>query len=156
MNVTQPPRGVFAARVSDVGKLRFADAEERCLERWIMSLRGLTVDVTVLEHEETRSTRANAYYWACVIAKACEHTGDEPEDFHDEMCARFLTRRQITITDYATGAAEQVVIPGRSSKLPIANFYHFVEQVRQFIGEFLGVTTEDPDPEYWSKRRHVA
>ena len=155
MNVTQPPRGVFAATISDVGKLSFADGERRCLDRWLQTLRGRAVDVTVVEHEATRSTRANAYYWACVVAPACAHTGDEPEDFHDEMCARFLTRRQITVTDYATGAAEEIVIPGRSSKLPISDFYHFVEQVRQFIGEFLGVTTDDPDPAYWSKR-HVA
>ena len=29
MNVTQPPRGVFAATVSDVGKLSFTDGERR-------------------------------------------------------------------------------------------------------------------------------
>lgn len=118
----------------------------------LRTLAGKKVCIDIVEHEDTRSVQANNYYWSCVVAPAIEVNGDTDEDFHDEMCLRFLTRRQVEILDYETGEAVQVTIPGRSSRLKIHDFYQFVEQVRKFVGEFLGVTTEDPDPDYWRKR----
>lgn len=110
---------------------------------------GKAVDITVALHATNRSARANRYYWGVVVALATDHNGDTPEDFHDEMCARFLSRRRITIVDTATGEAVEVAVPRRSSGLSIGDFYRFVEQVRQFCAEFLGVETPDPDPSYW-------
>lgn len=114
---------------------------------------GTRVDVTVENHDATRSGRANAFYWSTVVKLACEHTGYDPDEFHDEMCARFLTRRQIEIVDRQTGEAEIVTVPGRSSKLSVADFYAFVERVRRFLAEELGVSTPDPDPAHWRKER---
>ena len=31
-------------------------------------------------------------------------------------------------------------------------FFYFVEDVREFALTWMGVKTEDPDPEYWRKR----
>lgn len=119
------------------------------LLRRLKPFAGKAVDIDVTLHAKTRSAQANRYYHGVVVALATDHTGMSPEDFHDEMCARFLTTRRITIVDTATGEAVEVAVPRRSSGLSIGDFYRFVEQVRQFCAEFLGVETPDPDPSYW-------
>jgi hypothetical protein len=131
------------------------DAQEAArLSAYLRTLpAGRVVTVAV---SDKRSDRASAYYWGVVVKLASEHTGMEPEDLHDEFCARFLTRRQIEVVDYATGEAEQVTVPGRSSSLSVRDFYEFVERVRQFLAEHLDVVTPDPDPSYWRKRAENA
>jgi hypothetical protein len=150
--MTISPLDSIPGTVTDAGKLVFQPSDRARLSGVLRGLRGTRVDVLVVEHRDTRSGKANAYYWSTVVKLATAYTGDTPEDFHDEMCARFLTRRRIEVLDYATGAATEIVIPGRSSKLKIGDFYTFVEQVRLFCAEFLEVSTPDPDPEYWRKR----
>lgn len=110
---------------------------------------GRVVTVTV---SDKRSDRANAYYWGHVVTLACDDIGMDADDFHDEMCARFLSRRQIEIVDRQTGEAEIVTVPGRSSTLSVRDFYEFVERVRRFLAEELDVVTDDPDPAYWRKK----
>jgi len=150
--MTISPLDGIPGTVTDAGRLVLAPADRARLSGVLRGLRGKRVDVTVAEHAASRSARANAYYWGVVVKLATAHTGDTPEDFHDEMCARFLTRRRIEIVDYATGEAEELTIPGRSSKLTISDFYTFVEQVRLFCAQFLDVATPDPDPAFWRKR----
>lgn len=151
MKVERPKPGIFQADTVN-GRLRFDADNRRGLDMWLLTLDGKRVDVMVCEHEDTRSVQSNAYYWRCVVGPCVALNGDTPDDFHDEMCLRFLTRREIEFVDYQTGEAVQVVVPGRSSKLKIHDFYLFVENVRKFAAEFLGVVTEDPDPLYWQKR----
>ena len=138
--------------VNAAGRLVLGPANRARLVALFRSFRGEVVDLAVTKHADTRSARANAYYWGVVVKLATAHTGDTAEDFHDEMCARFLARRRIEIVNYQTGEAEEVVIPGRSSRLAVGDFYTFVEQVRQFCAEFLGVVTPDPDPAYWRRQ----
>lgn len=145
-----PP--ALTAFVDDTGHFVWTDAEKRAYWARIKQLRGQRITFDFQPEHATRSTQANAYYWGVVVQLATAHTGDEPEDFHDEMCARFLARRRIDVIDHETGEAVEVVIPGRSSRLSIGDFYAFVERVRLFCGEFLGVETPDPDVTYWRQR----
>lgn len=105
--------------------------------------------------EETRSARASNYYWAVVLKMAAEHTGQLADDIHDVMCQMFLPdeHKQVEFFNRLTGDKLTVdVDKRRSSKLNRQQFYDFVEQVRVWMVEFLGVTTPDPDPEFWRKR----
>ena len=54
--------------------------------------------------------------------------------------------------DRAGDIVEEYDLAERSSTMNGKNFYDFVEQVRQFLAEFYGVVTEDPDPEFWRKK----
>ena len=150
--MTIEPLDGIPGTVTDAGKLVLEPSDRARLSGVLRGLRGQRVDVAVTLHQSSRSGRANAYYWSTVVKLATAHTGDTAQDFHDEMCARFLTRRRIDVLDYATGEATEITVPGRSSKLTISDFYTFVEQVRLFCAEFLGVATPDPDPDFWRKR----
>ncbi len=76
------------------------------------------------------------------------------EEFHDAMCEKFLENehKRVEFFNKMTGETLTVEIDGRrSSKLKAQPFFDFVELVRAFGRDWLGVITEDPDPEYWQK-----
>jgi hypothetical protein len=104
-----------------------------------------------------RSARANAYYWSCVLTPMSESSsaGDaSPEEIHDAMCEKFLPNEQKRVEFFNRLTGECLTVETdrrRSSKLTGEPFYQFVEQVRKFALEFMGVTTENPDPEYWRR-----
>lgn len=107
-----------------------------------------------------RSAKANAYYWSCVLTPMSEDSssGDaSAEDIHDAMCERFLPNETKRVAFFNRMTGEELTIETddgrRSSKLKGDDFYQFVEKVRKFALEFMGLTTQDPDPEYWRVRR---
>lgn len=150
---------VFLGDVTADGRMVLLPEEQEQRRAHLLSLAGKRVDVTVKEHKDTRSTRANAYYWSCVLTPMSEDSsaGDaSPEEIHDAMCERFLPneRKRVEFFNRMTGESLEIETDHhRTSKLTGAPFYDFVEQVRKFALEFMGVVTEDPDPEYWRHRK---
>ena len=120
--------------------------------------RGRVVFSMKAAGKQTRSQRANRYYWGQVLTPMSKEgsEGDQtPEEIHDAMCSMFLPdeRKRVEFFNRMTGEQMEVEIdPRRTSKLSGDEFYTFVEQVRKFAAEFMGVVTEDPDPNYWRKR----
>jgi len=158
MRIQRPAvRGLFLGRVSPDGRLHFTSDVRHDFDEWLNGLIGKAVDVEVHEHQDTRSIQANNYYWACVLTPVEEgNVGYTADEFHELMLEKFATRKQYALVNRTTGEAEEYVIPRRSSTMPISDFYKFVEQVRQFIAEFYGIATDDPDPDYWRKRQTEA
>jgi len=111
--------------------------------------------VTVTEEKLTRSQKANRYYWGVVLDLASLSCGQSVDDIHDAMCCKFLPdeRKRVDFVNTLTGEVESVQIdPRRSSKLNRMEFYDFVELVREWVRDFLGVDTPPPDQDYWRKR----
>lgn len=116
---------------------------------------SVVVKAKLASASSVRSQRANAYLWGHVYAEAAKHTGHSADDIHDAMCEKFLPneRKRVEFFSRMTGESLQIETDSRrSSKLAGNKFYDFVEEVRLFLLEFLGVETQDPDPEYWRKR----
>lgn len=154
---------LFSAVMSADGRvLSFASWErEKRMLAW-GEFAGQKVGVIVKPWKLLRSEQANAYYWNCVLLPMSEEGsgGDQsPEEIHDAMCAMFLDKEEqrVEFFNRMTGESLTVETDGRrSSKLDGERFYTFVEQVRKFALEFMGVRTEDPDPLYWRKRKAVS
>lgn len=147
---------VFPAAVDDDGKLVIDSQTRQRMAARAAAFKGRAVDIRLELHKDTRSQRANAYYWSCVLgemAKYCDHT---PEEIHEAMCVKFLPNETAQVEFFNRMTGECLTVDTtearRSSKLNGAPFYDFVERVRGFALEFLGVETQDPDPEYWRKR----
>lgn len=116
---------------------------------------GTEIEVRIRRHKATRSERANRYYWGVVLALLAKDQEMTPEEMHDAMCEQFLPneRKRIEFFSRMTGETLDVEIdPRRSSKLKGDEFFDFVERVRLWGLEFLGVVTPDPDQDYWRKR----
>lgn len=106
--------------------------------------------------EETRSLRASNYYWAVVIKAAVEHSGQPADDVHDFWCAKFIPSEQKHLQFFHKMTGEKIeadVDTRRSSKLNRAEFYDYVEACRQWLIDFLGVSTPDPDKSFWRKSK---
>jgi hypothetical protein len=120
---------------------------------------GTQIEIRIKRHKATRSERANRYLWGVVYKLLAKENEQTAEEFHDAMCAMFLPdeRKRVEFFNKLTGECLTVEIdPRRSSKLKGDEFYDFVERVRLWGLEFLGVVTPDPDPEWWRKREAKA
>lgn len=129
------------------GELRHGKLLVRSWERFATAFRRNKDGPVVIRVERvtaTRSQQANAYLWGVVYRLMAEETGHEPEDIHDDMCLRFLTKR-LTWVNEQTGEVEERDVPGRSRSLDVNEFYTFVEKVRLFAAEWLGLTIPDPE-----------
>ena len=146
---------VFSAVVGSDFVLHL-DPEEKALRRaHLEQFRNQRVSVEIKPWRSVRSRQANAYYWSCVLEPMAKDQEMTAEEVHDAMCARFLPNeaKRVEFFNKLTGEELAVYTDGkRSSKLAGNHFYDFVERVRLFALEFLGVRTEDPDQAYWRKR----
>lgn len=123
--------------------------------RQTQQLRGREVVVTVQPKSALRSIKANAYYWSVIVAAAAKESGQTESDIHSFWCEQFLPdeKKRLLFFNRLTGTRLQVNVDSRrTSKLSGTPFYDFVENCRLWLQEYLGVTTPDPDPEYWRKR----
>jgi hypothetical protein len=122
------------------------------------SFRGKELSISVQLRKYRRSQQANAYYWSCVVAAAAKESGQGEDSIHTFWCEQFLPseKKRLKFFSRLTGQALQVdVDPRRTSKLMGSPFYDYVENCRLWCQEWLGVTTPDPDPDYWRKRKAV-
>ena len=101
--------------------------------------------VLTLDTEDKRSSAANRYLWGPVYDQIHAYTGQDKEDIHDEMCARF-TAETISRIDPRSGEIVEFEVVRRTSGMKVRRFHKFVEDVKLFAQEFFGLTFEDaPD-----------
>lgn len=152
MNV-KVKKTVFTAASDTEG--RFPDEVRGQILAFLRRYPKVLLDVTFTAHDETRSAKANAYLWSTVYPLLAAENEQTEEEVHDAMCALFLPNetKRVEFFNKMTGECLAVdVDTRRSSKLTGGKFYDFVERVRLWGLEFLGVITPDPDKDYWRKR----
>lgn len=145
--------------VTEAGELKMFDRGH--MIRWIQSMQPGTYVVSLksVSAPKVRSIKANNYYWSQVLEPMSRENSDgdqSPEDIHDAMCEMFLPNepKRVEFFNRMTGEQIEIKTDGRrTSKQNPTEFYHFVEKVRKFALEFLGVVTEDPDPSYWQRSK---
>lgn len=102
--------------------------------------------LVVEDLKDTRSQRANRYYFGAVLRPLSEYTGSEVDELHEYFKQTLLAgeKKHIELAD-ENGEVRfmgdvQVV---STKKMTVSDFYRYVERVRQVCAE-LGVVTEDP------------
>lgn len=131
------------------GHVEYDRAGDRC--RYLMGLEGTRIEESFRKPKDQRSVRANSYLWV-VYGYIAEETGDSPEDVHEFMKAKFLGHRTIRLND-KRGAMEEQVVVGSSAALTSGDFYDYVEKVRLFAAEWLGLSIPDPAPGLLVRKR---
>lgn len=148
----------FRAWVDDAGHVRFADAAA-FRAHLVAHHAGQDVAIVVQSKAASRSLRANAYYHGVVLQAAVDESGNSAPVIHAFWCSQFLpdVREQLAFVNKLTGQTLKVTVDTRrTSQLDGTKFYEFVEACRLWLQEWLGVSTPDPDPEYWRKRPKAA
>lgn len=125
----------------------------RCLE----ALDGKQVTFSV---DDTRSTEAHRYLFGPVYNAMLDYMGDTSEAaklaLHEVMKRRFLKRSVVRIVNVQTGEIEEEEVVESSTIQTVKGFYQFVEQVRLFASEWMGLTIPDPNPAFNTRRRNAA
>lgn len=148
------PKRHFTGRVDDQAVLHL---QNRPAWTWHLStLKGKPVDFWVEEQQETRSDRANRYLWGVVYRAISKDTEQDKESVHEAMKQRFLGDSSVVFVNPQTGEVEERRVVGSSRKLKVHEFYLFVENVRLFASEWLGLVIPDPEPGLLMVKREKA
>lgn len=125
------------------GKLK-VDARGQMLDALVDWHDG-PVTITIEEQKATRSQQANAYYWAVVVKQLAAYSGTTPDETHEVLKLKFLSKE----IAFANGNGEVVaefVIGGSTRQLDSTAFYDYVERIRQWSLEALEVYIPPADP----------
>lgn len=125
------------------GKLT-VDAREGMLDALVEWSDG-PVTITIEQQKSTRSQQANAYYWAVVVKGLAAYNGNTPDEVHEVLKLKFLSKELA----FANGNGEVVaefVIGGSTRQLDTAAFYDYVERIRAWSLEALELPIPPPDP----------
>jgi len=114
----------------------------QAIRRW----RDGEYTITIARKHAHRSQRANKYYWGVVIALLSEHTGIDPDDLHLYLKARFLPKK-LAVCDGNGSIVDECVLGGSTSQLNVVEFYDYVQRIKQWALESLGVEIPEPDSE---------
>lgn len=106
------------------------------LERAALIVAGLSPAkpwrITIAPYRSKRSPEQNSLLWA-IYEEIARETGNEKQDIHEAMKARFLDRRFLKLGD------ESLPIPASSTALDTMEFSEFVEKVQAFAAQELGI-----------------
>lgn len=126
---------IFYATIDNDLNLHFLNIQK--YKQHILKFRGKTVEITIEERKRRRSNEANAYYWGVVIkmiADTCGYrTSEEFAGIHSELKQKFLPK------------AGRLQIAKSTSSLNTVEFSDYIEKVRQWAAEELGLYIPDPD-----------
>jgi hypothetical protein len=156
--MTRKPTKAIGTGVLRAGHVTWDNARGFTRDLCALGDGSVVVTAKLASAATVRSEQANAYYWGQVLtpmSQAASAVDQSPEDIHDAMCALFLPHehKRVDFFNRLTGERLPIEVDARrSSKLGGRAFYEFVERVRKFALEFLGVETADPDPAYWRGR----
>lgn len=84
------PIPIFSGTVDEKGKLDMPRFERASMNRWLSTLKGQEVDITIRKHKKKRTNDQNAYYFGVVIPILADYFGyDDPETLHAELKLMF-------------------------------------------------------------------
>ena len=122
--------------VVENGKLKLYD--EPMFKDYVSLLDG-EVDVIVEKHKDTRSLKANAFYWGVIITAISEESGNDIMADHYEMKKRFLPKLTATYTNKLTGEERTEETVGSTRKLKSDEFAKYNEKVMAWASMYLGI-----------------
>ena len=131
---------VFTAEVSETGKLELPATTRRDFARYVKTLKGKRVVVSVKEDRPTRSQAANRWWWGvCVPLIAYELGYDKHE--HERVHYALVSKCFGVTIDPKLGTEVPNV---RSSKLNTAQFSELMEWAVRFAATEWGIVIPLP------------
>jgi hypothetical protein len=122
------------------GKMHLPRTERALFVDYLHTLEGKEIQITVEKRKDQRTMNQNAYLWGCVYKLICDHTGDEPEDFHEWAKGKFLGKRTVSIH-----GEEQEVTRSTTELSKDEIFEVYIDPIRRWAAEYLEVVVPDPE-----------
>lgn len=116
---------------------------KRAFDTALAKFKDGEVLVTIERAHATRSDAQNRYLWAVVIDLIADHTGFTPDETHECLKAKFLPKK-LAFADGNGVVVDEYVIGGSTRKLNKVEFGEYIEAIRTWAAEYLGVVIPDP------------
>lgn len=117
---------------------------KRRLYAAIAPLQGLH-EVTIKPRRMTRSTRANAYHWSCIVDPFRKFLESQGQHYTSLECHEFLKVKCLPKNIVDPRSGEVVGIVGDSShNKNTAEFAEFVNRCKEYLGDTFGIECPDP------------
>lgn len=100
-------------------------------ERWIL-------EISVRRLRATRSIQQNRFYWGVVVESLSEHTGYTPDEVHELLKQRFIPKK-LALCDGNGEVKGEFVMGGSTRAMTTAEFHEYIESIRRFASEELGI-----------------
>ncbi len=122
------------------------DAKRRLIQSiGALPIDGKPYDIDIKPVRVTRSNRANAFYWACVVESFNQFLRDQGESYTAEDCHEFLKCKFLlqTLVNHETG---EVVAraPRSTASLTTEEFAEFLDRCIAWLAETFGVVVPEP------------
>jgi len=122
------------------GKLALAKTTRRDLARYVKTLKGKRVAVTVAEHKDTRSQAQNRFWWSQPVRLCAEHCGYTDSQMHYALLGECF--------GYQPGPkGTPVPVKPSSRDLSIDEFAHLITWVLDWAPSEIGVFIPHPGEE---------
>lgn len=99
---------------------------------------GRDVWVTVTRQQHARTLPQNRYYHGVVVDMIAGYIGENREDAHALLKAQFLSPRSIELLNGQT-----LTMPPSTRLLTVEQFTEYIERVRVWAAQFLGLSIPD-------------
>lgn len=144
----------FTAKIED-GRLKVNLRALEVMRETLKGWRSCPVTVTIEKRHANRSSQANAYYFGVVLNYLNDYTEQGIDDLH-EYCKRRFNAKTTVLCDKNGVIIGEEVLGQSTTKLNAVTFYEYVERVRQWMRDDLGIVTPDPDPNWRDHREEAA
>ena len=125
---------VFLATIQK-GRLVFNNPDG--FEKYLYRLNDKSVDVVVRLPRKERSSNQNKYYFGVVVSLLSEHTGYTPEEVHEFLKLKFLSKIIVL-------AGKDERIPRSSTELSTLEWEKWMTEIREWAAQELSLSIPLP------------
>ena len=110
-------------------------------------LEGKRVEITIKEYKNTRSNRANRYYWSVVIPSVFEAFAENGIKLVNQQQAHEMMRRKFLMEEVEINR-KPFMIPKSTTEMKIDEFSNYIFVVVEYLRDFYNYTVPEATEQF--------
>jgi len=110
-------------------------------------LEGKRVEITIKEYKNTRSNRANRYYWSVVIPSVFEAFAENGIKLVNQQQAHEMMRRKFLMEEVEINR-KPFMIPKSTAEMKIDEFSNYIFVVVEYLRDFYNYTVPEATEQF--------
>lgn len=110
-------------------------------------LEGKRVEITIKEYKNTRSNRANRYYWSVVIPSVFEAFAENGIKLVNQQQAHEMMRRKFLMEEVEING-KPFMIPKSTTEMKIDEFSNYIFVVVEYLRDFYNYTVPEATEQF--------
>ena len=110
-------------------------------------LEGKRVEVSIKEYKNTRSNRANRYYWSVVIPSVFEAFAENGIKLVNQQQAHEMMRRKFLMEEVEINR-KPFMIPKSTAEMKIDEFSNYIFVVVEYLRDFYNYTVPEATEQF--------